>query len=63
MFLDREEKLKFWRKFFFAIEAIREVYTPDTAVGMNSDPKCLNIVGSVCPTREIGQVKLDLIPS
>ena len=44
LFLNGKEKLELWRKFFLAIEAVREVNTPDSAVGMDCDPEGLDIV-------------------
>lgn len=46
MYLNWKEKLKFWWKFLFRVEPIREVDAPNATVGMYLYTQGLNVVGS-----------------
>ena len=61
--LDRKEKLELGWKLLLGVKPIGEVYAADTAIGMNLNSQRLNIVGSVCTAREIGEIELNLVPS
>ena len=58
-----EEKLELRRQLVLSVEAIGEVDSSDSAVGVNLDTEGLNVVGTVGTTSEIGQVELDLVPA
>ena len=60
---DGQEELEFGRKLVLGVEAIGEVNSSDSAVGVNLNAQGLDVVGSVGTTSEIGQVELDLIPA
>mmetsp|Transcript_32462 Transcript_32462/g.60389 ORF Transcript_32462/g.60389 Transcript_32462/m.60389 type:complete len:243 (+) Transcript_32462:343-1071(+) len=63
LFLDRQEELELRRQLLFGVETVREVNPPYTAVGMDLDSECLNVIRSVSPSREIAEVELDLVPA
>ena len=63
LFLDREEELELWRELLLAVEPVWEVDSTDPAIGVDGDPKSLNIVGPVSPACEVRQIELDLVPS
>lgn len=63
LLLNRQEELEFWRQLLLAVQPIREVDPADTAVGVDGHSQGFNVVGAVSPTREVGQVELDLVPA
>ena len=60
--LDRQEELEFRRKLLLGVEPIRKVNPSNPAVCVNLHPQGLDVVRSVRPPREVGQVELDLVP-
>ena len=58
-----EEELELGRKLVFGVEAIGEVNSSDSAVGVNLHSECFDIVSTVGTTGEVGQVELNLIPA
>ena len=63
LFLDRQEQLEFRWQLFLAIQPIREVYSSDPTIGMNAHSQRLYVVASICSSREITQIELNLIPT
>jgi len=61
--LDGEEKLEFWGKLLFRVEAIRKVDAPNAAIGVDLHAQGLNVVGTISTTGEVGKVELDLVPA
>ena len=53
LFLDGEEEFEFGRQFFFAVESIGEIYSSNSAVGMDLHSEGFYIVGTVGPSREV----------
>lgn len=45
------------------VEFVREVDSSDSAVGVDLDSQCFDVVGSVGSSGEISQVELDLVPA
>ena len=48
-----QEKLDLWWKLVFGIESVREVNSANTAVSVNLNAECLNVIGSVSSACEI----------
>ena len=48
-----QEKLELWWKLVFGIESVREVDSANTAVSVNLNTECLNVIGSVSSACEI----------
>lgn len=48
-----QEKLELWWKLVFGIESVREVDSANTAVSVNLNAECLNVIGSVSSACEI----------
>lgn len=63
LFLNGQEQLEFRRQLFLAVQPVREVDPPDTAIGMNGHPQGFNVVRPIGPPCEIRQIELDLIPT
>ena len=61
--MKRQEKFELRGQFFFRVEPIREVDSPHSAIRMNLNSQCLNIVGAVGSSGEIREIELDLIPA
>lgn len=60
---DWQEKLEFRWQLVLCVEPVREVDATDAAVGMDLYSKGLDVIRSICSASEVGQVKLDLIPT
>jgi hypothetical protein len=58
-----KEQLELWGKLVLGVESVWEVDTTNTAVSVDLDSQSFDIVGTVSSTREIRQVKLNLIPA
>mmetsp|Transcript_35385 Transcript_35385/g.49358 ORF Transcript_35385/g.49358 Transcript_35385/m.49358 type:complete len:226 (-) Transcript_35385:42-719(-) len=56
-------ELELGGKFLLGVQSIREVDSSNSAVGVDLDSKGFDIVGTICSSGEIGQVKLNLIPA
>jgi len=61
--LNWQIKLKLGWKFVFGVESITEVDSSNSAISVNLNPQSLNVVGSVGPSSEVRQIKLNLVPS
>ena len=61
--LHGQKELKLRRQLVFAIEAVRKVDAPHSAVGVNLHPQSLYVIGTVRATGKIREVELDLIPA
>lgn len=61
--LYRQEELKFGGQFVLAVESIGEVNASYSAVCVDLNSKCFNVVGAVGTTGEVGQIELYLIPA
>lgn len=61
--LDRQEELELRRKLFLRVKSIREVDPSNSAVSMNLYSQGFNVVGTISPSCEIRQVKLNLVPA
>lgn len=42
---------------------VREINASNSAVRVNLQPRCLDVIRAVCSSREIRQIKLNLIPT
>jgi hypothetical protein len=62
LLLDGEEKLEFRRQFLLGVEAVGEVNPANSAVGMDGDSQCFDVVATIGSSGEIRQVELNLIP-
>jgi len=60
---DWQEELEFGGKLILGVKSIGEVNSANTAVGVDLNSQGLNVVSTVGSSREIRQVKLNLIPS
>ena len=60
---DGEEELELWRELVLGVEAVREVDSADSAVGVDLHAEGLDVVGAVGPACEVGEVELDLVPA
>ena len=60
---DGKEKLELWWQLVLSVEAVGEVDSPDSAVGVNLHAEGLDVVCAVRPPREVTQVELDLVPA
>jgi len=58
-----EVQLELCRQFVFRVEAVREVDSADSAVGMDLDSEGLDVVGTVSTAGEVRKVELDLVPA
>ena len=63
LLLNGEEKFELWGKFLFTVQPIGEVNSADPAIGVDGDSQSFDIVGSISSPCEIGQVKLNLVPT
>lgn len=63
LLLDGQKELEFWRQLLLAVKAIGKVDAADATIRVDLYSKRLNIVGTVSTTSEIGEIKLDLIPT
>ena len=63
LFLDGKEEFEFGRQFFFAVESIGEIYSSNSAVGMDLHSESFYVVGTVGPSSEVWQIELNLIPT
>jgi hypothetical protein len=63
LFLNRQKQFELWRKLFLTVETIGEIYSPDSAVCMDSNSECFYIISSIGSSGEIGEIELNLIPS
>ena len=63
LLLNRQKQLKFSRKLFFRVKAVRKVNSSDAAVSVNLNSQSFNVVCSVSSASKIRQVKLNLVPS
>ena len=63
LLLHRHKELKFSRKLILGIQSIREVYSSNSAVSMNLNSECFDIVSAICSSCEIREVELNLVPS
>ena len=61
--LHGQKELKLRRQLVFAIEAVRKVDAPHSAVGVNLQPKSHYVFVTVRTTGKIREVELDLIPA
>jgi hypothetical protein len=61
--LDGQKQFELRGQLFFRIQAVREIYPPDAAVGVNLDPESFDVIGAVSAAREVAQVELDLVPA
>ena len=61
--LNRQEELELRWKLLLRVQPIREVDPSNSAIGVNLHSQSLNVVGTVRPSREIGQVELNLVPA
>ena len=61
--LDGQVKLELLRQLLLRVETVGEVDSANTAVGVDLHTQGLNVVGAVGATREVRQVKLDLVPT
>lgn len=57
-----KEELKLRRQLFFTIKSIREVYSSDSTISMNTNSQCFNIIWTIGSSCKIRQIKLDLVP-
>ena len=62
MLLNGEEEFELGREFVFRVEPVAEVYSSDPAIGVNLHSERLDVVGPVGTSREVAQIKLDLVP-
>ena len=60
---DWQEELELWWQLIFSVKSVREVDSPDSAVGVDLNPQGLYVVRTIRSPREIGQVELDLVPT
>lgn len=58
-----QEQLELGRQLVLRVEAIGEVHSTDATICVYLDTECLHIVRSVGATGEVGQIKLDLVPT
>ena len=58
-----QEEFELGGQLVLRVQSVRKVDTPYSAVRVNLDPQRFDIISSVGPSREIGQVELNLIPS
>jgi len=63
LLLNRQEELEFWGQFLLRIQAITEVQAANAAVGVDLHAERLNVIRAVRASREVAEVKLNLIPS
>ena len=61
--LNRQKQLKLRRQLVFAIEAVRKVDAPHSAIRVNLHSQCLYVVRAVSAAGKVREVELDLIPS
>jgi hypothetical protein len=61
--LHRQKELKLRRQLVLAIQAVRKVNAPHSAVGVNLHSQSLYVVRAVSSTGEIREIELNLIPA
>merc|ERR1712139_96432 len=62
LLLNRKEQLEFRRQFLLGVEAVREVYPADSAIGMYLHTQRLDVVRAISTARKVRQIELDLVP-
>jgi hypothetical protein len=63
LLLNGQKEFEFWGKLLLRVKAVREVNASNAAVGMDLDTEGLNVVCAIGPTREVGEIELDLVPA
>ena len=58
-----QEEFELRGQFVLGVQSVGEVNSSNSAVGMDLDSECLDVVGSVGSAGEVGEVELDLIPA
>jgi len=53
LFLDGEEQLELRGQLLFRVQAVREVYSSDSAVGVQLHPEGFNVIGTISTASEI----------
>jgi len=58
-----EVQLELCRQLVFRVEAVGEVHSADSAVGMDLDSEGLDVVGTIGTAGEVRKVELNLVPA
>ena len=60
--LNRQEELELRRELLLGVKPIGKVDSSDSAVCVNRNSQCLDVVCAVSPSSEVRQVELNLVP-
>jgi hypothetical protein len=60
---DGQKELELWRKFLLRIQSVGKINAADAAIGVDLNSERFDVIGTICASGEIRQIKLNLIPA